>query len=65
MELRERRNREVGDGDGAPAANMQAAGGDAGAAAAAMLSVADNAIDSALSQDPTRFLRDNRQYGGQ
>ncbi len=65
MELRERRNREVGDADGAPAANMQTAGGDAGAAAAAMLSVADNAIDSAMSQDSTRFLRDNRQYGGQ
>lgn len=65
MELRERRNREVGDGGGAPAPVFQAGGADAGATAEAMLSVADSAIDSALSQDPTRFLRDNRQYGGQ
>lgn len=67
MKLRERSTRESGGDDDAAVPIVQAAGGGggAGAATSAMLGVADDAIDRALSQDSTRFLSQNRQHGGQ
>jgi hypothetical protein len=66
MGVRERRHQEQRVQPAAPALPAPAAAGEAvWDAAERLLSVGEEAIQRALSQDSERFLTENRQQGGQ